>query len=164
MSSGHVTVCLNEGIVPRQHTLDQHATGEHFRSLLLSLKGALEVCRPNPVLINCHEPPVSVSTHVDQVAHVHKQLLIEAFSVCRDTRWSTAAGATHPFTCRTNIANLFLSLVSRGLTWIPRCVPLQEDFPENCSNCTRASLIRNDLIPLRAKHHVRVADENDFAT
>ena len=49
------------------------------------------------VLINCHEPPVSVSAHIHHVTQVDKWSLIGAISVRRDTRWPVAARSTHPF-------------------------------------------------------------------
>ena len=49
------------------------------------------------VLIDCHEPPVSVSAHIHHVTQVHRLSLIEPFFVRRDTRLAVAARSTHPF-------------------------------------------------------------------
>ena len=49
------------------------------------------------VLINCREPPVSVSAHVRHITQTRKWSLIGAFAVCRSTRWPVAAWSTHPF-------------------------------------------------------------------
>ena len=70
------------------------------------------------------------STHVGQVAHVHKRLFIDRLSGYEmvDGCWGD------PSFHMLSIENILLSFVSGidgrwGPTGVPRCGPLQEDFP-----------------------------------